>query len=109
MAAVLFETLVVHCFVDAVPEVTRFHWTYNTSKGVNPVKGATIQNKGNVSVLHFTPGVSDLQSLSCWATNDVGRQETPCLFHIVPASKFKSMGSYLSKQTCRVLVLSTKC
>lgn len=87
VSALPAETLVVQCHVDAIPDVTRFHWTYNTSKGVNPVKGAKMQNKGNVSVLHFSPGIIDLESLSCWATNDVGRQESPCLFYIVPAGK----------------------
>lgn len=82
-----FETVEAHCYVDAMPPVTRFHWTYNTSRGVNPVKGARMQNKEDTSVLHFSPGAADVESLSCWATNDVGRQGTPCLFYIVPASK----------------------
>lgn len=88
VASVPSETLVIQCHVDAIPEVTRFHWTYNTSKGVNPVKGAKMENSGDVSILHFNPGIADLESLSCWATNSVGRQQSPCLFYIVPASKF---------------------
>lgn len=27
-------------------------------------------------------------TLACWASNTVGRQETPCLIHIIPASNF---------------------
>lgn len=87
VGALSYETLVVQCHVDSVPEVTRFSWTYNTSKGVLPVQGAKIENIGDTSILHFTPGTDDLESLSCWATNDVGRQLTPCLFYIVPAGK----------------------
>lgn len=81
------ETLVVQCHVDAIPEVTRFSWTFNTSKGVFPVQGAKIQNKNGISTLQFQPGRGDLESLSCWASNSVGRQGTPCLFYIVPAGK----------------------
>ncbi|XP_065167789.1 B-cell receptor CD22 [Atheta coriaria] len=85
VGAVPFESMVVHCHVDALPEVTRFHWTYNTSRGVLPIQGGKMQNKIGVSTLHFTPGAMDIDSLQCWATNHVGRQETPCLFYIVQA------------------------
>ncbi|XP_063921788.1 neural cell adhesion molecule 1 isoform X2 [Zophobas morio] len=84
VGAVPYETLVVQCHVDAVPGDVRFSWTYNTSKGVLPVLGAKMLNNGGVSTLHFTP-TDDLESLSCWATNDVGKQEQPCVFEIVPA------------------------
>lgn len=85
VGALSFESLVVQCHVDAIPEVTRFSWTYNTSRGVLPVKGAKIENEGQVSTLHFTPATDDLESLSCWATNSIGRQQEPCKFFIVPA------------------------
>ncbi len=29
----------------------------------------------------------DYGSLMCWATNAIGRQEEPCVFHLVPAGK----------------------
>ncbi|XP_060524605.1 hemicentin-1 isoform X2 [Cylas formicarius] len=79
------ETIVAQCLVDSVPPVNRFSWTYNTSKGVLPVQGAKIQSKGNASVLHFDLREGDVESLACWATNDMGKQEKPCIFHIVPA------------------------
>nr|XP_023016282.1 hemicentin-2-like [Leptinotarsa decemlineata] len=85
VGALPFETLVVQCHVDSIPDVTRFSWTYNTSRGVLPVHGAKMENQGNVSILHFTPGSDDIESLACWASNSVGRQASPCLFHIVPA------------------------
>ncbi|KAF5299763.1 hypothetical protein FQA39_LY11433 [Lamprigera yunnana] len=86
VGALSHEALTVDCHVNALPEVTRFSWTYNTSKGVLPVKGARIHNQDGVSTLHFIPGTTDLESLACWATNSVGRQESPCLFYIIPAS-----------------------
>ncbi|GJQ65849.1 hypothetical protein Trydic_g3951 [Trypoxylus dichotomus] len=81
------EETIIKCHVDAVPNFVRFSWTYNTSQGVLPVQGARIENKEGVSTLHFIPGSADIDSLSCWASNVVGRQEMPCLFHVIPASK----------------------
>lgn len=87
VGVVPYQPLVVQCHVDSMPEVTRFSWTYNTSKGVLPVQGAKMQNRPGVSTLHFTPATDDLESLSCWAANDVGYQEIPCYFYMVPAGK----------------------
>lgn len=93
-----FETIVVQCAVDAVPEVTKFSWTYNTSRGVFAVQGDKINNRGDISLLHFTPSTDDIESLSCWASNSIGQQEKPCLFLIVPAgekSNFFTIGIYV--------------
>lgn len=87
VGTIAHESVAVECHVDAEPAVTRFHWTYNTSRGVSPVQGAKQQNQGGVSTLHFTVGAQEVDSLACWATNDVGRQVEPCLFYIVPAFK----------------------
>ncbi|KAL3285927.1 hypothetical protein HHI36_000445 [Cryptolaemus montrouzieri] len=83
------EEVQVQCHVDSVPEVNRFSWTYNTSRDVLRVQGSRVKNKGGVSTLHFKPPSSgdEVQSLSCWAVNDVGRQEKPCVFIIVPAGE----------------------
>ena len=29
----------------------------------------------------------DYGSLMCWATNSIGRQDDPCIFHLIPAGK----------------------
>ncbi|XP_050295244.1 nephrin isoform X2 [Anthonomus grandis grandis] len=79
------ETIMAQCIVDSVPPVNRFFWTYNTSKGVFPVTTSKMQNKGNVSILQFFLENEDIKSLQCFAENDVGKQEEPCYFHIVPA------------------------
>lgn len=39
---------------------------------------------------YLAPTDSEL-TLACWASNAVGRQEIPCLIHIVPASKCESI------------------
>lgn len=88
VGAIPHKMLVAHCHVDAIPEVTKFSWTYNTSKGVMPVQGAKMKNVKGVSMLQFTPASMDIESLSCWSNNTAGKQEVPCIFYIVPASKY---------------------
>ncbi|KAK9880427.1 hypothetical protein WA026_011674 [Henosepilachna vigintioctopunctata] len=85
------EELRIQCQVDAVPEVTRFFWTYNTTRGVLRVQGGRVKNKGGISTLQFRPPDDEIRSLSCWAANDLGRQETPCLFYVVPADTLELM------------------
>lgn len=109
IASVTYENMIVQCHVEAIPEVIRFHWTYNTSKGVLPMQGAKMQNTGDVSTLHFTPGTNDIESLSCWATNSVGRQETPCLFHIIPADKPESPRNCLMRNASHGGGLEVSC
>lgn len=96
IGALPHKMLIAHCHVDAIPEVNKFSWTYNTSRGVLPVQGGKMQNVKGVSVLQFTPASLDIESLSCWASNDVGRQEVPCTFYIVPARKLiKYLDNYI--------------
>ncbi|XP_056634796.1 hemicentin-2 [Diorhabda sublineata] len=109
VGALPFETLVVQCHVDAVPDVARFSWTYNTSRGVLPVQGGKMENQGNVSILHFTPGSPDVESLACWATNSVGRQAKPCLFIIVPAEPPESPRSCLVRNATHGEGLEVSC
>lgn len=91
VGAVPHETVLVKCHVDASPAVVKFSWTYNNSRDVLPVQGANrMNNNGVISQLHFTPGGGDLGTLACWASNTVGRQSAPCLFHLVPASTYNT-------------------
>ncbi|CAH1116559.1 unnamed protein product [Phaedon cochleariae] len=109
VGALPFETLSVQCHVDAVPDVTRFSWTYNTTRGVLPVQGAKTENLGNVSILHFTPPSRDVEALACWASNSVGRQRDPCLFFIVPAETPESPRSCLVRNTSHGDGLEVSC
>lgn len=87
VSAMPFEMLVLHCHVDSSPEVEKFSWTYNSSTAVHSIQNGEMVNDGGVSVLHIIPESSDMDSISCWAQNQVGHQEVPCVFYIVPASK----------------------
>lgn len=78
----------VRCHVVASPSIVKFSWTYNNSRDVLPVQGARVNNNALTSQLHFTPTTGELGTLACWASNEVGRQQTPCLFHLVQASEY---------------------
>jgi len=52
------------------------------------VLNSRIQSNGLASTVTYLPQTdSELITLACWASNAVGRQTTPCLVHILPASK----------------------
>lgn len=45
-------------------------------------------SKGSRSSLKYTPKSElDYGVVACWASNSVGNQKEPCLFHVVPAGK----------------------
>ena len=42
--------------------------------------------RGSTSVLQYSPKSElDFGVVACWASNPVGNQREPCLFHVVPA------------------------
>ncbi|KAF4521869.1 hypothetical protein B566_EDAN003745 [Ephemera danica] len=90
VGALRHETLAVRCEVEADPPSVRFSWTYNRSRDVLHVPGSRVHSAGLTSTLDYTP-VSDVDfgTLACWASNAVGRQKQPCLFHVVPASEYQ--------------------
>lgn len=111
IAAAPREVLRLKCIVDAEPsETVRFSWTYNGSRGdVSPIPNSRAQNKGLISVLEYVPTVDgDYGTLACWASNNVGRQRTPCTFNVVQASEspeFSSFTSFYSAHTTVCLSL----
>ncbi|XP_065339430.1 hemicentin-1 isoform X2 [Cloeon dipterum] len=86
IGALRHETISVRCELDADPPVVRFSWTYNRSRDVLHVSAARVRSTGLTSILDYTPvSDADFGTLACWASNSIGRQKLPCLFHIVPA------------------------
>ncbi|XP_071533060.1 protein turtle homolog B-like isoform X3 [Panulirus ornatus] len=83
------EDAQVTCQVDAVPQVTRFFWTFNnTAESLEVPQERFTVGLGGRSVVIYTP-MSDLDygTLLCTAENMVGRQAVPCVFHIIPATQ----------------------
>ncbi|KAG7158651.1 Nephrin-like 7 [Homarus americanus] len=82
------EQLNVTCSVEAHPEPTTFRWAFNSSSEVMEIPGSKTWVLGDgVSQVSYTPRTHlDYGSLLCWATNDVSRQNQPCIYHIIHAS-----------------------
>ncbi|KAG8225658.1 hypothetical protein J437_LFUL006053 [Ladona fulva] len=92
LGALRHETLRIQCDVDADPSTgVRFSWTYNISREVLHVPASRIISDGPLtSSLNYTPtSEADFGTLACWASNAIGRQKEPCLFHVVPASEYQ--------------------
>ncbi|XP_048509364.1 hemicentin-2 isoform X2 [Athalia rosae] len=90
VSALRDEPLALLCEVEAVPgDAVRFSWTYNGTLGdVLPLPSTRARNEGLTSTLEYVvAGESDFGTLACWASNSVGRQKTPCVFHVIPAKK----------------------
>ncbi|XP_055585522.1 uncharacterized protein LOC129738363 [Uranotaenia lowii] len=81
------HSLHVKCEVEAdPPDGIRFSWTYNNTRNVSPVLNSRINSQGLVSTMTYMPqSDAELVTLACWAMNSVGRQNVPCLIHILPA------------------------
>nr|XP_053653571.1 LOW QUALITY PROTEIN: synaptogenesis protein syg-2-like [Cherax quadricarinatus] len=83
------EDAQVTCQVDAVPQVTRFYWTFNnTAESLEVPQEKFTVGLGGRSVVIYTP-MSDLDygTLMCSSENMVGRQTVPCVFQIIPATQ----------------------
>ena len=99
------ETVRISCAVLANPAAhTRFEWHFNASGGGHG--GSPMLGHGGLSsivdmphdrfrspplnpttsIVEYVPKTEmDYGSLLCWATNAVGRQQNPCVFHLIPA------------------------
>ncbi|XP_065559909.1 nephrin-like [Artemia franciscana] len=85
-AAKLLTTL-VSCSVDAHPLVKSFRWMFNSSDDqLNLGEFATVSKDGSTSILRYTPKSEyDYGAILCWAENEIGLQDEPCVFTIYPA------------------------
>lgn len=90
------ENVALRCAVAAYPTAFRFEWEFHgTGDSVDVVALGKTQSHGNVSRFFYTPqSDSDFGAFLCWASNDIGRQVQPCVFHVVAAGE----------KTCQLLV-----
>lgn len=101
------EEAQINCVVDANPHEVDFSWTFNNSAENVDVATNHIYRLGNffciffpffasynalkfflgtTSILTYTPFTElDYGTLLCVATNKIGRQRVPCIFHIIAA------------------------
>lgn len=105
------EKIRVSCDVISNPSADlKFEWVFNSSSERLDLQENLIEVQGTRSLAHHIPQVRvsfwqpqtrgdsfivpflfqtemDYGSLMCWATNSIGRQEDPCIFHLIPAGK----------------------
>ncbi|XP_015589741.1 protein turtle homolog B isoform X2 [Cephus cinctus] len=78
----------IMCKVDANPSEVQFRWTFNNSAESIDVAAGHIAMAGTSSIVSYTPMTElDYGTLLCWATNSIGHQRVPCVYHIIPAGR----------------------
>ncbi|XP_046658942.1 nephrin-like [Homalodisca vitripennis] len=78
----------ITCEVDANPKDVNFKWTFNSSAESLDVESRYIVRSGTSSVVIYTPvSEHDYGTLLCWASNRIGHQRSPCVFHIIAAGR----------------------
>ncbi|KAK8391044.1 hypothetical protein O3P69_017003 [Scylla paramamosain] len=83
-----YEDAEVTCSVDANPTQESYQWTFNNTADTIDVPQGRFTSLSSHSAITYTPMTSlDYGTLLCWATNPIGTQKVPCVFHIVPAGK----------------------
>ncbi|KAL9899858.1 sidestep VII transmembrane protein isoform 1-T3 [Glossina fuscipes fuscipes] len=82
------EDAKIRCSVDSNPPDVEFSWTFNNSAESIDVAANHISRAGTTSVVTYTPMTElDYGTLLCIATNKIGTQRTPCVFHIIAAGR----------------------
>ena len=95
-----YEDAEVTCQVDANPRQQSFQWTFNNTADTIDVPQGRFTSSITHSIITYSPMTSlDYGTLLCWATNEIGTQREPCVFHIVPAGE---AGGRLLGQRVRV-------
>lgn len=78
----------ISCEVDANPTEVQFKWTFNNSAESLEVSRGHIARSGTMSIVSYTPMTElDYGTLLCSASNRIGDQRHPCVFHIIAAGK----------------------
>ncbi|KAH8294938.1 hypothetical protein KR018_004471 [Drosophila ironensis] len=82
------EDAKVMCSVDANPREVEFSWTFNNSAESIDVATNHIMRSGTTSIVTYTPITElDYGTLLCLASNKIGKQRIPCVFHIIAAGR----------------------
>ena len=70
------------CGVESFPVARSYRWQYNSSQGSFQIPNA----KSMMSFMNYAVSESGGTEgeVLCWATNEVGEQHEPCVFHVVP-------------------------
>ncbi|XP_037949413.1 neural cell adhesion molecule 2 isoform X2 [Teleopsis dalmanni] len=82
------ESVKVTCMIDANPPDVEFSWTFNNSAESIDVATNHIVQFGTKSTVTYTPiNELDYGTLLCTSANQIGKQQMPCVFHIIAAGR----------------------
>ena len=77
------------CDVNSNPRKVYFNWVFNSTNKVIHIHQSEYINYENKSVVSYSlPNGTDYGMLLCWGKNEIGAQTTPCVYHIIQASKY---------------------
>ncbi|XP_065284860.1 neural cell adhesion molecule 2-like [Dermacentor albipictus] len=80
------ESVSVRCELEADPADVTFHWRFNSSSSGKRLELASYSHALTRSTALYSPlNEDDFGLLLCWGANEIGKQQTPCNFTIVPA------------------------
>ena len=78
----------ITCSVEAEPKNTSFEWQFNSSGGIIEIDNDRYTVNDTWSILPYTPASpGDYGLLLCFAKNEIGRQERPCVINVTAAGK----------------------
>ncbi|XP_032521471.1 nephrin-like [Danaus plexippus] len=90
--ASVLEPIELSCVVDSSPQPTSFEWIFNRDGDRSELPPSLYNVSGHKSVLRYIPTEDkDFGTLSCLATNSIGRQEIPCVYSIIAAGRPSSL------------------
>lgn len=84
------ENAKVLCEVESYPPPESFKWSFNNTAETIDVPQTRFHSglHHSSSTLTYTPVTElDYGTVMCWASNLAGKQQEPCVFHIIAAGK----------------------
>ncbi|XP_077484831.1 protein turtle-like [Amblyomma americanum] len=80
------ESVSVRCELEADPADVTFYWRFNSSSSGKRIDLASYSHALTRSMAIYSPlNADDFGFLLCWGANEIGKQQRPCNFTIVPA------------------------
>lgn len=98
------EAVKVPCEVEANPTDVQFSWNFSDKKELIEIPPAHFTVDRIKSTVTYTPMTEfDYGTLHCWGKNQVGMQEVPCSFQIIPAGKPDGLNCTITNLTSESL------
>lgn len=101
------EAARILCELDANPPDVQFLWRFNNTSETLDLPASHVTSDRARSTASYTPMTElDYGSLLCLGRNDQGTQQTPCVYHVIPAGRpaFEFTKGHLHAASILVLV-----